>query len=438
MTRTPSSNTTPSDTSDRGTAARRGLLGRIAVDTRPLRHPAYRRMWIGNGVSFVGFQVTAVAVPVQMDAITHQPAWNGYLGLAGLVPLVVFAIWGGAIADVLDRRRLILVGSLFTWGVTLALLAQALLGLDSPVLLLVLTALQAIGFAVVSPTRGAIVPRLVPTGLVPSANTLNFTVSSVATVIGPLFAGAVLGTGHYAAAYGVDAVLFTVSLWASFRLPAMPPLGRQNRPDLRAVLSGLAFIAATPLLWLSFAADLTANVLAMPRALFPAVARLQFGGEGAAGWLYSAIAIGAVVGGLFSGWIGRIRRQGLALVGAVACWGLAVAAAGLARSLWLAVLFLAAAGCADLVSSVYRQTILQLHAPDELRGRLQGVFTAVVAGGPRLGDVRAGLTAQAFGPTAAWTVGGLAATAVIVVLALVFPALRRYDGRGPAPATEDS
>lgn len=407
------------------------LLGRVAVDTRPLRYPAYRRMWLGNGVSFVGVQVTAVAVPVQMDAVTHSPAWNGWLGLAGLVPLVVFAIAGGAVADVLDRRRLLLASSVFTWVVTLALLAQALLGLHSPALLLVLTALQAVGFAVSAPTRSAIVPRLVPTELVPSANTLNFTVSSVATVAGPLAAGAVLGTGHYAAAYAVDAVLFTVSLWASFRLPALPQVGAPRRADLRAIASGLAFIAATPLLWLSFAADLTANVLAMPRALFPAVSRLDFGGEAAAGALFSAIAVGGVIGGLFSGWIGRVRRQGVALVVAVACWGLAIAAAGLADSLWLCVLLLAVAGCADLVSSVYRQTILQLLAPDELRGRLQGVFTAVVAGGPRLGDVRAGLTASALSPTVSWVGGGLAAVAVIGALALAFPALRRYDAHPP-------
>jgi MFS family permease len=411
-----------------------GLLRRVAVDTRPLAYPAYRRTWLGNGVAAIGFQVTAVTVPVQMYAITGSPAWNGWLGLAGLVPLVVFAIWGGAISDAFDRRLTLLVSSAFTWVVTLALLTQALLGLRSPVLLLVLTGLQAIGFALVSPVRGAIVPRLVPDGLVPSANTLNFTVGSVAAVAGPLAAGVVLGTGSYAAAYAVDAVLFTVSLWASFRLPPLPPVSagdRRQRADLRSVLSGLAFIGRTPVLWLSFAADLIANVLAMPRALFPVAAVTRFGGAGSVGWLFSAIAVGAVVGGLFSGWIGRIHRQGTALIVAVACWGLAVAAAGLTHQLWLAVLLLALAGAADLVSAVYRQTILQLHAPDELRGRMQGVFTAVVAGGPRLGDVRAGLVAAVVGPTISWVGGGLAAAAVIVVLAVAFPALRRYRGEAP-------
>lgn len=401
------------------------LLSRIAIDHRPLRHAAYRRMWVGNGVSFIGVQATTVAVSVQMDAITHSPAWNGWLGLAGLVPLVVFALWGGAIADAVDRRRVILVGSVCAWVVTLALVAQALAGLRSPVLLLVLVAVQTAAFAVVSPTRGAIIPRLVPVALVPAANTLNFTAGSIASVAGPIAAGAVLGHGGYAAAYGVDAVLFTVSLWAALRLPALPPGERTVRPDLRSVLAGLTFMARRPLLWLSFVLDLVA-MQAMPRALFPLVARTEFGGNGAAGWLYSAIALGAAVGGLCSGWVARVKRQGVALVTAIACWGLAVAAAGLAHQLWLAVLLLAVGGVADLVSGVYRQTILQLHAPDELRGRMQGVFTAVVAGGPRLGDMRAGLMAAASTPTISWVGGGLAVAVAVVLLGLAFPVLRHY------------
>jgi MFS family permease len=179
-------------------------------------------------------------------------------------------------------------------------------------------------------------------------------------------------------------------------------------------------------LLLSFAVDIAAMVLAMPRALFPQVAAQEFGGAGAIGWLFGAIALGSVVAGVSSGWIGRVRRQGVALVVAVIGWGIAVALAGLARSLWLCVLLLAVGGAADLVSAVYRQTILQTYVPDELRGRMQGVFTAVVAGGPRLGDLRAGATAAVVGPTIAWTGGGIAAAVLAVVLAVAFPALLRY------------
>jgi MFS family permease len=368
---------------------------------------------------------------VQMFALTHSSAWVGLLGLAGLVPLLLFAVWGGAVADVMDRRRLLLVSSLVMWSATLGLVAQALLGLRRPVLLLVLVAVQAVGFAVSMPTRQAIVPRLVEEGEVPAANTLNFTVSSAATVLGPLGAGVVLANGPVTVAYAVDAVLFTMALWAALRLPPLEPhrdsAGTGRRID--DVLFGLRYLATTPVLLLSFAIDIAAMVLAMPRALFPQVAQERFGGPGAVGWLYSSIAIGSVLAGVTSGWVGRVRRQGLALAAAVVAWGLAVAGAGLARSLWLAVALLAAGGAADLVSAVYRQTMMQTYAPDELRGRLQGVFTAVVAGGPRLGDLRAGLTAAVTGPTVAWVGGGLAASAVAIALAVTFPALVRYTSR---------
>jgi MFS family permease len=404
-----------------------GWLRRVAVDVTPLRIPAYRRLWIGNGVSFVGYQVTAVAIPVQMYQITRSSFWVGLIGIAALVPLLVFALWGGAVADAVDRRLLLLGSSLLAWAVTFGLLVQALAGVSSPGLLLGLTAAQSVGFAVSSPTRSAIVPRLVPAALVPAANTLSFTVSNVGSIVGPLLAGLAIARWDFSVAYGIDAVLFTVALWAALRLPELRPQ-RESAPTrgLRAVVEGLRYIAATPVLWLSFAIDIVAMVLAMPRALFPEVAATRFGDEALAGWLFSAIAIGAVVGGVGSGWVGRVRRQGLALVVAVLGWGVAVAAAWFASSLWLMVLMLGVAGFADLVSAVYRQSIVQLYAPDEMRGRLQGVFTAVVAGGPRLGDLRAGSTAALAGPAVAWAGGGIASVVVALLLAFSFPALLRY------------
>jgi MFS family permease len=312
------------------------------------------------------------------------------------------------------------------WLGTGGLLGQAVLDLDSPWVLLGLVAVQSAGFALSAPTRGAIVPRILPRHLVPAGNTLNFTMSNVGMVAGPLLAGVVIVRGGFAAAYAVDAALFTVGLYAALRLPALPPLGETTRPGLRSVAAGLAFIATRPVLLMSFAVDIVAMVFAMPRALFPEVAETRFDGPGDAAWLFAAISIGSVVAGVASGWIGRVRRQGLALVLAVLAWGAAVAVSGLARSLWLAVLLLAVAGAADLVSAVYRQTILQTYAPDEMRGRMQGVFIVVVAGGPRLGDLRAGATAATFGATASWVGGGLACVVLVLVLAALSPALVRY------------
>jgi MFS family permease len=403
----------------------RGGWRRVAIDTKPLRHAAYRRLFVGNAVSQFGYQFTAVAVPVQMFALTRSSLWVGLLGLAALVPLLVFALWGGAVADVVDRRRLLLASSALMWTATLGLLTQALLEVDSPVLLLGLVAVQATAFAISSPTRQAIVPRLVPRAELAAANTLGSTIFNGAMVAGPLTAGLMLAHTGVAAAYAVDALAFTVALWATMRLPALPSSNEAARAGWRDVRTGLLYIAGSPVLLLSFAVDIAAMVLALPRALFPEVAAERFG-TSSVGWLYAAIAIGSVAAGLTSGWIGRVRRQGLALVLAVVGWGLAVAAAGLAHSLWLAVALLAVGGAADLVSAVYRQTILQTYAPDELQGRLQGVFIAVVAGGPRLGDLRAGTTAVAFGTTTAWVGGGLAAALIAAALAITFPALARY------------
>lgn len=418
-----------------------GRLRGLAIDPTPLRHPAYRRLFVGQGVSFVGFQVTAVAVPVQVYTITRSSFWVGVLGLVGLVPLIVFGLWGGAVADAVDRRKLLLVSATLTWLVTLGLLAQAVAGTNSVGLILLLVGVQSAAFAVASPTRNAILPRLLDRSEVPAANTLNFTVSNVGTVAGPLLAGVIIARwGGFSAAYATDAVLFTVGLYAALRLPPLPPIasvtGQLSKPGLRSVIDGLRFIASRPVLLMSFGVDIIAMVFAMPRALFPEVAETRFGGPSAVGWLFAAISIGAVLGGLSSGWIGRVRRQGLALTVAIVCWGVAVALAGLGRTLWVTVALLAVAGAADLVSAVVRQTILQVYAPDEMRGRLQGVFVVVVAGGPRLGDLRAGATAAVGGATFSWVAGGVACVVLVVIAAALVPPFLRYDAAarpGPVP-----
>jgi len=411
----------------------RGLLARHAVDTRPLSVAPYRRLLIGQSTSFIGSMLTQVAVPVQVWALTHSSLYVGYVGLAGLVPIVVFGLYGGAIADAVDRRSLYLWSSTGGWVVTLALLAQTLLDLRDVWLILGLVAVQSAMFAVASSARGAIIPRIVPTEIVPAANTLNFTVGSVGQVVGPLIAGVLISLPHgFAYAYAVDAVLFAAALYSALRLPAVPPDGSVRLAGLRVVADGLRFIAGRRVLVMSFAVDIVAMVLAMPRSLFPAVADLRFAGN--VGPLYAAIAMGAVIAGLSSGWIGRVRRQGRALVVAIICWGGAVAVSGLAHQLWLVVALLALAGAFDLVSAVYRQTILQTYAPDEMRGRMQGVFIAVVAGGPRLGDVRAGATAAVTNPTFSWVVGGVVCMVVVAVAGVLVRPFWRYDAHEASPA----
>ncbi len=395
----------------------RSLLGRHALDVRPLAIPAYRRLLIGQGAAFIGTMLTQTAVPVEVFELSQSSLQVGLVGLVGLVPIVTFGLYGGAVADAIDRRQLYFWGSIGTWLVTLALVAQTLLRVQSVPLILGLVAIQSGCFAVASSARGSIIPRIVPLQLVPAANTLNFTVGNVGQVLGPLIAGALVGLPRgYSWAYGVDATLFTIALYSAFRLPAIPPDQSARPAGLRAVAEGLAFIGTRPVLLMSFVVDIAAMVLAMPRSLFPEVAQDRF--PGSVGMLYAAIPIGSVCAGLASGWIGRVQRQGVALTLSVIAWGLAIAVSGLATSLPLVLLCLALAGSADLISAVFRQTILQQYAPDEMRGRMQGVFIAVVAGGPRLGDLRAGAMASATDVTISWAAGGLACAVFVLIVSL--------------------
>jgi MFS family permease len=406
----------------------RSLLRAQAVDTRPLAVVPYRRLLVGQGTSFIGSMLTQVAVPVQVYRLSGSSLDVGLVGLVSFVPLVVFGLYGGAVADAVDRRTLYFIASLGTWAVTLGLLLQSVLGVHSVALILGLIAVQSATFAMAGSARGAIIPRIVPKELVPAANTLNFTVGNIGQVLGPLIAGVLVSLPNgFTLSYSTDAVLFTAALYTCFRLPKIPPQGdaRAGALGLRSVVEGLQFIGSNPVLLMSFGVDIVAMVFAMPNALYPQIAAERFGND--VGPLYAAIAIGAVIAGLASGWVGRVKRQGRALTFAVVGWGVAIAVSGFAHALWLMVILLAFAGAADFVSAVYRQTILQTYAPDEMRGRMQGVFIAVVAGGPRLGQLRAGATAAAAGATFSWVAGGVACIVVVLIAGLAVRPFWRYN-----------
>ncbi|WP_238431790.1 MFS transporter [Streptomyces cavernae] len=402
-------------------------LRAATLDPRPLTVAAFRRLLLAQAAAYVGTMVTGVTVPVQVYALSHSSLYVGLTGLAGLLPIVVFGLYGGAIADRVDRRLLYLSASAATWLITLALLAQALADLRSVPFIIVLVSGQAAAFAISSAARGAIIPRIVPSGMIPAANTLYFTVGNLGQVVGPLFAGILIALpGGFAWAYGVDAVLFTLLLYSAYRLPPVQPIDtHSSRGGLRSVWDGLRFIGANPVLWMSFVLDIAAMVLAMPTALFPEVADSRF--HGGVGLLYASIAIGSLAAGLFSGWIAKVRRQGIALAVAVAGWAAAVGLAGATSSLWGTVALLACAGAADLVSAVYRESILQTYAPDSMRGRLQGVFTVVVAGGPRLGDLRAGAMAATMGLGMAWSGSAFVCLVLVMATAVLVRPFWRYE-----------
>lgn len=412
-------------------------MSKTLTDIRPLQSSAdYRRLWAGNTISQLGQQMTAVTIAIQVWALTHSTFTVGLVGLFALGPLIVFGLYGGAVADAVDRRKVALVASGGLWLLSLALVVQAAAGLGSTTVLYVIVAAQSGCFAVNNPTRAAIVPRLISDDLLPAANALNSASFNLGFTLGPLLGAFAISTGGYTFAYGIDAITFTAALYALYRLPPIPPQPSEGatvgRPGLRSVVEGLAFLKNAPNVRMTFIVDLFAMVLAQPRALFPAVAGGFFGGGvRTIGLLQAAPAIGSLLAFIFSGWVGKVRRQGVAIAVSVVVYGAAVLAFGFARALWLGVALLAMSGAADMISSAYRSTILQVAAPDNLRGRLQGVFTVVVAGGPRLGDFVAGSAAALTTPTLALAAGGAACMVGVAIASARERQFLSYDAREP-------
>ncbi|MBV7648221.1 MFS transporter [Streptomyces albidoflavus] len=408
---------------------------RLLADLTPLRTSAdFRRLWIGNTISWVGQGMTALAISLQVYDLTRSSFSVGLVGLFSLAPLVVFGLYGGAIADTVDRRLLGLASSTGSWLLAVALAVAAFAGFHQVWFLYAVVALQAVCAALNSPARTSMIPRLLPAEQLPAANALNSMTTTFGTMTGPMLGGALVGLWGYQAAYLIDAVAFTAALYAMWRLPAMRPQREEGSRGRASVLDGLRFLATRPNIRMTFFTDLCAMVLAHPRALFPAVAVVWYGGDAkTAGLLVAAPAVGALLGSVFSGWLGRVHRHGVAILLAVGGWGLAVAVFGLTRNLWLGLLFLALAGAADAISMVFRSTMLQAATPDAMRGRLQGVFIVVVAGGPRLGDFLAGSVGDLASPTVAVTGGGLLCVLAVTALGLRWRNFARYDARDPQP-----
>ena len=405
----------------------------LTLDLTPVRSSvAFRNLLIGDAVSVIGTTVTAVAVPLQVYAQTRSAAAVGLVGVAGLVPLIILGLYGGAVADAIDRRKLVLATTSAQALLSGVLLGQALAGVGWTWLLYAVVAVQSGLFALDSPARQAFVPRLVPAELLPAANALRQVEFNVGMTLGPLLAGVLVATLGFGSAYGLDTISFAASLFAVAALPTMAPVGGGRKAGLASVLEGLRFLVTRKVLMLTFVVDIIAMVFGMPRALFPSLSVEVFGGtEATAGAMYSALAAGALLGALFGGWFGKIHRQGLAVLLAIVAWGVFIIGFGLTSRLWLALVLLAGAGAADMVSAVFRTAILQTAAPDEMRGRLGGVFIVVVAGGPRLGDARSGVSASLFGLHQAVVIGGVLVVVLTLLVAVVVPRFAAYDSRHP-------
>jgi MFS family permease len=412
---------------------------RLLADTRPLANPHFKRLWRANIVTVVGAQLTVVAVPAQIYAMTGSSAYVGLTGIFGLVPLVVFGLWGGALADVFDRRTLLLITTCGLIATSAGFWLQAVRGAEDVWLLLSLFAVQQAFFAVNQPTRSALLPRILDEELLPAANSLNMTVMQAGGIAGPLVGGALIPLMGFSWLYLLDTVTLFATLGAVVRLPPLPILGVTVTPGIGAVIDGFRYLRTQPVLMMSFVVDIIAMVFGMPRALFPELADVAFSGPNEGGiafaLLFAAIPAGAVVGGVLSGWVSRVERQGLAVIVAILVWGVAMVGFGVAAMLaplapalflGIAVLMLAIGGAADMASAAFRTSMLQAAADDSVRGRLQGIFIVVVAGGPRVADVLHGATAAVTGAAVAAAGGGVLVIIGTVLAALAVPAFVRY------------
>jgi MFS family permease len=415
------------------TGERPGLFRRMRVDTRPLRRRDFRNFWIGQAISTIGGEIGIVAVPYQVYTLTHSTALVGLLGLASLIPLLVVPLVGGAIADAVDRRAVLLRTETGMAIVAGLFLANSLLSHPRVWVLFILQGLAVSVFSLGRPALSSLTPRLVPTEEIAAATALTSVYDSVAAVGGPAVGGILITIAGVPWTYGIDLVTYAASFFVIWLLPKMPPVGDAARPSLRSILDGFRFLKGRQPLVGIFAVDTCAMVFGMPTALFPAIALHQLNGDASTvGYLYAAPYAGALVGSLVSGWTSHVRRMGLGVTIAACLWGAAIAAFGFTTSLWPAMLFLALAGGADFFSAVLRSTMLMRATPDHLLGRLQGIEFTQVASAPSLGDLEAGVLASLTSLRFSVVSGGFLCIVGCIVTALALPKFLRYDAREPA------
>ncbi|GAA3469521.1 MFS transporter [Nonomuraea roseola] len=414
------------------------MRGRVRfLDTRPLRgSQPFRDLWIGTSASQLGGQIANVAVLAQVWDLTGSPVGTGAIGLATGLPMVLFGLLGGTLADTVDRRTVVRATTVGQLLAAAGLCAQALAGNRNVLLLLALVAMGTACGALGAPARRTFPVRLLPGDQVAAGLALTNVSFQAAMLAGPAMAGLIIAHWDFSAAYAAQAVAMAVSMLAMIRLPAMRPegadaAGGRRRPER----GGWRIVLRRPTLWGSMATDLSATLLAMPISLFPLVNEIRFeGNPQTLGLFLSAVAVGGITAGLLSGTVTGWRRGGLVQLSAAGVWGLALACFGLAGSLWLALGCLAVAGAADTVSVVTRSALVQLETPDAYRGRVSSVEHVIGVAGPELGNFRGGLLASATSASFSLVAGGLSAILAIAAVAATNAPLRAY--RTPSAAVK--
>ena len=405
-------------------------MPKLFVDITPLRRfPDFRRLWLGYALRQLGAQLTVTTVIYQIYAITHSNLDVGLLSLAQLGPSIVAPILGGSLADAIDRRFVLLATAVLLALCTIGLALNTSGGHAKLWPLFVLSSASWGLAGIDGPTRSAVQITLVDRDSIVSANALRQLLQQLSLVAGPAIAGLLIAAlhRHLAWVYWIDVISTVAALQAVLRLPPLPPAGGGRKFGLSSIMEGFQFLRGRQVIQACFIADLNATILGMPTALFPFMATQHFhGGAQTYGLLTAAPGAGAMLGSLLSGWTGTVKRQGLAVLIAIAVWGVALAGFGLTASLALALVLLGVAGWADMVSATFRNSIIQSAIPDRLRGRLSAIQTAVVQSGPRLGNTEAGVVAALSSAPIAVVTGGLGCVLGVVLLARFMPRFAQY------------
>lgn len=401
---------------------------RLLVDISPLRESVpYRTLFWGQLISVLGTQLTAVALPIQVYLLTRSSLAVGLIGLVQLGPALALTIYGGSIADAMDRRRVLLGTQLLLLLTTVALAAVSLFPHPSLWLIYLLAAMLAGLAGIDGPARGAMTRNLVRRDLFPAAAALNALLRQTGAVVGPALAGLIISYFSLPLAYWFDAATYSAALFAVLLLPPQPPQGGGRTAGWASLREGLHYLRGRPIVQGILLIDSNAMIFGMPRALFPALGLTVFrGGSQLVGLLYAAPAAGALIGAAGSGWVGHIRRPGRTVLVTVGLWGAAITVFGLSTWLPLSLVLLAFAGWADIISEVLRSSMLQLSLPDHLRGRITAVWLAQTNSTPRLGDLESGLVASLTNVQISATTGGLACMLGTIALAWLLPAFRQF------------
>ena len=408
-------------------------IGQIVIDVAPLRESRdFRWLYTGRLVAQAGNVVATTAANWQVYALTRSPLAVGLLSLTSSIGMLVSLLAGGVLADRYDRRTLLLATELPQVLLVIALLANSVA--PHPAVWAIYAITLAVGLlnGIGAPASTAATPALVGPSRLPAAAALNGMAGQLGNLGGPALAGLLIAGPGLATCYGVDAACFVVFAGALLFVRPLPPTVRIQRPGFRSLAEGFRYVRHDRVLGGMLLIDTSAMIFGMPAGLFPALASRHFhGGSATFGLLSAAPGVGAMAGAASSGWTGRVRRPGLVVIMAGMVWGGAILGFGLTHSLAVALVFLAVAGGGDMISEILRNALLQIYAPDRLRGRLSSLYLAQVNTAPALGNTEAGIVAQLFSLTASVVSGGLACVVGGLVLGALFPALRHATLAGP-------